>query len=103
MIKFHRVLGKHINDRDESDSASTALQGVEESPVEIELEPEMRYHSSFLCPISREQVSSDNPPVSHVSRCGIHSRLTTVAKVLLRCGHVILKRSLEKLTEEGKL
>lgn len=48
-------------------------------PLEIELEKEYQFHSIFACPVSKEQSSTDNPPM------------------LLLCGHVLCKHSLQKL------
>jgi|LauGreDrversion2_3_1035106.scaffolds.fasta_scaffold316019_1 hypothetical protein len=31
--------------------------------VEVDLGPESQYHSVFVCPVSREQASRDNPPM----------------------------------------
>lgn len=47
--------------------------------IEIELEPEHRYHSIFACPILRQQSSEENPPMKLV------------------CGHVISRDALTKL------
>ena len=42
-----------------------------EIPIEIEIGSEYHFHSLFVCPVSKEISSPDNPPI------------------LLRCGHVI--------------
>lgn len=39
------------------------------------------FHSVFACPVSREQSSTDNPPM------------------LLPCGHVLAKQSLQKIAK----
>ncbi len=39
-----------------------------------------RYHSVFVCPVSREQASADNPPM------------------MMQCGHVLCEHSLKKLS-----
>jgi len=57
----------------------------EELPIEIDLGGECRYHSVFACPILRQQVSDNNPPM----------RLT--------CGHVISRDALAKLSQGHKL
>ncbi|KAK3699142.1 hypothetical protein LTR37_016616 [Vermiconidia calcicola] len=50
---------------------------VNELPVETPLPPEMLFHSIFVCPVSKEQGTDANPPM------------------MLPCGHVIAKESLE--------
>lgn len=50
-------------------------------PIEIELEKEYQFHSIFACPVSKEQSSTENPPM------------------LLPCGHVLCKQSLQKLSK----
>ncbi|CAL1704875.1 unnamed protein product [Somion occarium] len=54
---------------------------TDELPIEIPLPPENRYHSIFACPVSKEQSTDANPPM------------------MMNCGHVITKDSLEKLTK----
>lgn len=48
--------------------------------IEIDLDPDNRYHSIFACPILRQQSSDDNPPMK------------------LICGHVISRDALNKLS-----
>ena len=48
-------------------------------PVEIDLGPERKYHSVFVCPVSREQATADNPPM------------------MMQCGHVLCEHSLKKM------
>ncbi|KAJ2392841.1 hypothetical protein GGI23_005137, partial [Coemansia sp. RSA 2559] len=50
-----------------------------ELPVEVPLPDEMRFHSVFACPVSKEQATGDNPPM------------------MMPCGHVVCKASLDKL------
>lgn len=52
-----------------------------ELPVEIELVDAMRFHSIFVCPVSKEQAGKDNPPM------------------MMPCGHVICQESLTKLAK----
>ncbi|XP_061400956.1 E3 ubiquitin-protein ligase RMND5A [Musca vetustissima] len=54
--------------------------GRDELPIEIDLDPEYRYHSIFACPILRQQTTEDNPPKK------------------LTCGHVISNDALHKLS-----
>lgn len=49
-------------------------------PIDIEIGREYKYHSFFVCPVSREVTKPDNPPM------------------LLKCGHVISKLSADKMT-----
>ena len=48
-------------------------------PLEIDLGSGYHFHSVFMCPVSREQSSRDNPPMR------------------LQCGHVVCEQSLRKL------
>ncbi|TKA33352.1 hypothetical protein B0A50_00905 [Salinomyces thailandicus] len=50
---------------------------VNELPVETPLPPGYLFHSIFVCPVSKEQATDANPPV------------------MLPCGHVIARESLE--------
>jgi len=56
---------------------------ADELPIEIPLPPENRYHSIFACPVSKEQSTDQNPPM------------------MMSCGHVITKDSLQKLAKPG--
>ena len=51
--------------------------------IEIPLPVENRYHSVFACPVSKEQSTEQNPPM------------------MMSCGHVITKDSLQKLSKQG--
>ena len=67
---------------------STVMKNVEwsqkdELPVEIPLSRDWRYHSIFICPVSKEQQRDDNPPM------------------MMPCGHVVLKESLMRLAKGG--
>ncbi|CAG9313289.1 unnamed protein product [Blepharisma stoltei] len=48
-------------------------------PTELNLDPKLRFHSIFVCPVSREISTPENPPM------------------LLPCGHMISKQSMERL------
>ncbi|KAJ2704907.1 hypothetical protein FB645_002860 [Coemansia sp. IMI 203386] len=50
-----------------------------ELAVEVPLPDSMHFHSVFVCPVSKEQATPDNPPMA------------------MPCGHVVCKASLEKL------
>ncbi|XP_023161080.2 E3 ubiquitin-protein ligase RMND5A [Drosophila hydei] len=58
----------------------TMWNGCDELPIEIDLQPEFRFHSIFACPILRQQTTEDNPPKK------------------LTCGHVISNDALHKLS-----
>ena len=52
--------------------------------VEIPLPPSYLFHSIFVCPVSKEQTTDTNPPM------------------MMPCGHVVAKESLEKISRGGK-
>ncbi|EME83181.1 uncharacterized protein MYCFIDRAFT_188291 [Pseudocercospora fijiensis CIRAD86] len=56
---------------------------VNELPVETPLPPGFAFHSIFVCPVSKDQATDANPPM------------------MLPCGHVIAKQSLE-MHSKGK-
>lgn len=58
-------------------------QGLKELPVEINLGNEYQFHSFFSCPVSKEYSTADNPPM------------------LMPCGHVLCKQSLQKVSKNG--
>ncbi|KAL4453034.1 hypothetical protein ABPG73_015871 [Tetrahymena malaccensis] len=51
-----------------------------EYPIEVEIGKDFKYHSIFVCPISRDVIEPDQNPV------------------LLTCGHVISEASMKKIT-----
>ncbi|KAL1971845.1 hypothetical protein VTN31DRAFT_1933 [Thermomyces dupontii] len=55
-----------------------------ELPVEIPLPPSYLFHSIFVCPVSKEQTTDQNPPM------------------MMPCGHVIANDSLQRLSKGGK-
>ncbi|KAF2155267.1 hypothetical protein K461DRAFT_276463 [Myriangium duriaei CBS 260.36] len=55
-----------------------------ELPVEIPLPPSYLFHSIFVCPVSKEQATDSNPPM------------------MMPCGHVIAKESLDKISRGSK-
>jgi hypothetical protein len=52
---------------------------MDKLPAEVPLPKSYTFHTVFSCPVSKDIASEDNPPV------------------ILPCGHVISKRSLEDL------
>ncbi|EEB06593.1 ubiquitin-protein ligase E3 [Schizosaccharomyces japonicus yFS275] len=52
-------------------------------PMDIDLPEKYRYHSLFICPVSKQQSTADNPPM------------------LLACGHAISKNSMLHLTQNS--
>ncbi|EEP81761.1 conserved hypothetical protein [Uncinocarpus reesii 1704] len=55
-----------------------------ELPVEIPLPPSYLFHSIFVCPVSKEQTTDENPPMR------------------MPCGHVVAQESLMRLSKGGK-
>ncbi|KAJ1962236.1 hypothetical protein IWQ62_003594, partial [Dispira parvispora] len=51
----------------------------DELPIEVPLPAELRFHSTFICPVSKERGTEENPPM------------------MLPCGHVICMESLRRL------
>ncbi|KZV53894.1 hypothetical protein F511_00160 [Dorcoceras hygrometricum] len=58
-------------------------QSMKQLPVPVDLDREFQYHSIFVCPVSRDQASDENPPM------------------LLSCGHVLCKQSITKLSKNN--
>lgn len=55
-----------------------------ELPVEIPLPASMTFHAIFVCPVSKEQATEENPPM------------------MMPCGHVVAKESLGRLSKGGR-
>lgn len=66
--------------------AQTGESIIEDSTLTLPLElaPEHRFHSIFICPVSKQQSTSSNPPLR------------------LPCGHVVSKVSLEGIARRGR-
>ncbi|KAL9027371.1 MAG: hypothetical protein Q9196_004087 [Gyalolechia fulgens] len=57
---------------------------LHEIPVEVPLPPSYRFHSIFVCPVSKEQTTDQNPPM------------------MMPCGHVVANESLERLSKGNR-
>lgn len=55
-----------------------------ELPFEVQLPSAFSFHSVFVCPVSKEQSTDANPPM------------------MMPCGHVVAKESLEKLSKGAR-
>ncbi|KAI9176280.1 hypothetical protein LWI28_000724 [Acer negundo] len=58
-------------------------QAMKQLPVPLELGREFQFHSIFVCPVSRDQGSEENPPM------------------LMPCLHVLCKQSIMKLSKNN--
>ncbi|KAK9066964.1 hypothetical protein SSX86_014288 [Deinandra increscens subsp. villosa] len=56
---------------------------MKQLPVPVDLDQEFQFHSIFVCPVSRDQASEENPPM------------------LMSCGHVLCKQSITKLSKNN--
>lgn len=75
LLKLASVLGS---------KQQTAWQSGDQLPVELELPAELRFHSVFTCPVSKEAATADNPPM------------------MLPCGHVLSLGSIAKLARGSR-
>ncbi|TID26873.1 regulator of gluconeogenesis rmd5 [Venturia nashicola] len=71
---LNKVRGLMVSNRTEWTTA-------QEMPAEVPLPPSYQFHSIFVCPVSKEQATDKNPPV------------------MMPCGHVICKESLDKISK----
>uniref|UniRef100_A0A2P2JI27 Uncharacterized protein MANES_12G120400 n=1 Tax=Rhizophora mucronata TaxID=61149 RepID=A0A2P2JI27_RHIMU len=58
-------------------------QSMQQLPVPVELDREFQFHSIFVCPVSKEQSTDENPPM------------------LMPCGHVLCKQSINKMSKNS--
>ncbi|KAL9086416.1 MAG: hypothetical protein Q9159_004193 [Coniocarpon cinnabarinum] len=72
--KYDQIKSKH----------QTSWTTTAELPVEVTLPPAYSFHSVFVCPVSKEQATDHNPPM------------------MLPCGHVIAKESLDSMSKGQK-
>ncbi|KAG7902881.1 hypothetical protein KL907_004014 [Ogataea polymorpha] len=73
-IKYHRI---------SKSSGNLNWTTTNELPFEINLPPSLQFHSIFICPVSKEETTSENPPM------------------VLPCHHIISKDSLIKLSRNS--
>lgn len=73
LLKFMNVMAGKKNE----------WQSMNQLPVLVELDREFQFHSIFVCPVSKEQATEDNPPM------------------LMSCGHVLCKQSILKMSKNS--
>ncbi|KAF2283843.1 hypothetical protein GH714_016455 [Hevea brasiliensis] len=56
---------------------------MKQLPVPVELDKEFQFHSIFVCPVSKEPSTDENPPM------------------LMSCGHVLCKQSINKMSKNS--
>ncbi|KAI7867997.1 CTLH/CRA C-terminal to lish motif domain-containing protein [Spinellus fusiger] len=74
ILKLHKIMS----------AKKTEWNQQDELPVEVPLEEELRFHSVFACPVSKEQATENNPPM------------------MMPCGHVVCRESLERLSRSSR-
>ncbi|KAK9911537.1 hypothetical protein M0R45_035438 [Rubus argutus] len=58
-------------------------QTMKQLPVPVELDREFQFRAIFVCLVSEEQATKENPPM------------------LMSCGHVLCKHSITKMSKNG--
>ncbi|KAI9125114.1 hypothetical protein K1719_003730 [Acacia pycnantha] len=58
-------------------------QTMTQLPIPVELDRKFHFHSIFICPVSKEPSTEDNPPM------------------LMSCGHVLCKQSIAKMSKNS--
>ncbi|KAJ0096725.1 hypothetical protein Patl1_28408 [Pistacia atlantica] len=58
-------------------------QSMKQLPVPVELDKEYQFHSIFVCPVSKEQSTEENPPM------------------MMSCGHVLCRQSINKMSKNN--
>lgn len=74
IMKLHKIMAVKRTEWSQQD----------ELPVEVPMDDDLRFHSVFACPVSKEQATDDNPPM------------------MMPCGHVICKESLTRLSRNSR-
>ena len=59
------------------------LLNEKELPYELQLPNQLKFHNLFICPVTKDTSTVDNPPM------------------LLNCGHCVSKNALEKMQRVG--
>jgi hypothetical protein len=77
ILKADKILKKKTDIKDKDD--------VKELPYEIQLPNELKFHNIFICPVTKEMSTPENPPM------------------LLKCGHCVSKNALDKMEKSGTL
>ncbi|ODN96559.1 hypothetical protein L198_04274 [Cryptococcus wingfieldii CBS 7118] len=72
--KARRVMGEHLGH----------VRQWTDLPMEVPLSASRRYHSVFVCPVSKEQATESNPPK------------------MMTCGHVVASESFDRLLKGGR-
>ncbi|KAI9635619.1 putative negative regulation of gluconeogenesis-related protein [Dioszegia hungarica] len=72
--KARRVMGERLGN----------VRTWQDLPLEVPLPSNRRYHSVFVCPVSKEQATEANPPK------------------MLTCGHVLAQESLTRMLKGGR-
>lgn len=57
------------------------LQTMKQLPIPLELDDYFQFHSVFVCPVSKEQATEENPPM------------------LMSCGHVLCKQPIVRMSK----
>lgn len=68
-----------------SQSDEIPVRAIRSQQVEIPLPPELQLHSTFLCPVSKETGTENNPPM------------------MMPCGHVLCRDSLHHLARGSRV
>jgi len=66
------------------DRSGQPYDSCEQLPTDIHISPEFIFHSTFACPVSKEQATAENPPK------------------LLPCGHVLCEQSITKIADRSR-
>ncbi|GAV64652.1 CLTH domain-containing protein/zf-RING_LisH domain-containing protein [Cephalotus follicularis] len=62
---------------------SQEWQSMKQLPVPVDLDKDFQFHSVFVCPVSKDQSTDENPPM------------------LMTCGHVLCKQTINKMSKNS--